>query len=154
MGFSDCTSESQWTGLTHPIQMDTESPEKWSRSSVPRGEKTVKDGRSRQSLKDIAALARTRSVPVMMVIFPLLTDDLDNGYPFKAEHELVAKTAKENQMVVLDLFDEFRRNAPSELRQNPIDWEHPSAHGHLIAAEAIYKELVARALVPVWSCPD
>jgi len=100
----------------------------------------------RQSLKDLAAVARARTVPVLVVIFPSLVS-LGEEYPFKAEHELVARTAMEDRMAHLDLFSAFRGNDPAGLRVSATNG-HPNARGHLIAAEAIYQALVANALLP------
>jgi len=100
----------------------------------------------RESLGKMAASGRDHHFPVMLVIFPFL-DRLDDTYPFTAEHALVATTASGNGMVVLDLFPAFRGLQPSTLWVTPAD-SHPNSHGHLIAAEWIFKTLLANGLVP------
>jgi GDSL-like Lipase/Acylhydrolase family len=100
----------------------------------------------RESLGEIAVLGRTHRCPIMLVIFPFL-DRLDDTYPFTAEHALVAKTGRENQMVVLDLFPAFRGLQPPKLWVTPTD-SHPNSHGHLIAAECIFKTVLASGLIP------
>ena len=98
----------------------------------------------RKSLKSIAAIAKVRNIPAMLVIFPYLYD-LDDTYPFKGEHALVAKSGRESGMKVLDLLPEFMGLEPSALWVSPTDG-HPNATGHLIAAEEIYKAMLSQAL--------
>ncbi len=106
----------------------------------------------RKSLKGIAAIANDQNVPVMLVIFPLLYD-LDDTYPFRREHALIARTGRESGMIVLDLLPEFMGLEPSALWVKPTD-SHPNASGHLITAEAIYKAMLSDALVPFAVSPD
>lgn len=100
----------------------------------------------RKSLKDIADIAKVRKTQVVLVIFPFLID-LDDSYPFRAEHELIASAGREIQLVVVDLLPEFMGVEPSSLWVKPTD-SHPNARGHLIAAEAIYKAMLSHELVP------
>jgi GDSL-like Lipase/Acylhydrolase family len=111
-----------------------------------KGEKSVGWDLCRQSLEDLGAIARSRSCPILLVLFPFL-DQLDNSYPFKAEHALVSRTAHENGIAVLDLLPDFTGLKPSLLWVTPTD-SHPNARGHLIAAEAIYRALLTNTLVP------
>jgi hypothetical protein len=101
----------------------------------------------RRSLQEIAATARARGTPVVLVIFPLLVDLTDTSYPFKAEHALVAKAGSESRMVVLDLLPEFLGLEPSSLWAAPTD-SHPNARAHAIAVAALYRTLLAHMLIP------
>jgi len=101
----------------------------------------------RQSLQGIADIASSRNIPVMLAIFPLLID-LDDSYPFKAEHVLITRVGRENQMIAVDLLPAFVGLEPSSLWVKPTD-SHPNARGHSIAAEAIYRGMLSHALVPL-----
>lgn len=116
-----------------------------------KGEEDAAWQRCRRSLHDIAAVARARNIPVVLVIFPLLVN-LDETYPFRAEHALVAATGRESGAVILDLLPEFLGLDPATLWVAPTD-SHPNARGHAIAAEAMYRALLSHGLIPVAPSP-
>jgi lysophospholipase L1-like esterase len=94
-------------------------------------------GFSRISAKD--------GVPVLVVIFPLLTDFED--YAFVSIHEKVANEARERGLEVLDLYERFRGEDAESFRQSGQDTVHPNAQGHRSVAQWIYEHLVASGLL-------
>lgn len=89
----------------------------------------------------LAALAREDGDPVLVVIFPLLTDFDD--YEFAWIHAQVREEAERHGFAVLDLLDAFRDHDARDLRLLPNDTVHLGAEGHRIAAAAIRDHLRA-----------
>jgi lysophospholipase L1-like esterase len=101
---------------------------------------------SRTALQDMAELTRSRGIPLVVAIFPYLVQ-LDDRYPYASIHDLVGQTVADAGAHPLDLCPAFRGYAARPLWVGPAD-QHPNAHGHEIAAEAIYQFLQAKGLVP------
>jgi lysophospholipase L1-like esterase len=99
-----------------------------------------------QSLRDFGTLASERGIPIVLLIYPVLVN-LDDTYPFKEVHTLIAKTATDYGMSVVDLLPDFIGQAPSTLWVSPRDG-HPNASANAIAARGIYKALLAHKLFP------
>ena len=100
----------------------------------------------RQSLEGFATLARERGIPLLLVIYPFLVN-LDDTYPFRDSHTLIAKTATDYGMNVVDLLSEFMGHEPSTLWVSPRD-SHPNASANAIAASGVYKALLAHKFLP------
>ena len=100
----------------------------------------------RESLENIAAISRERGIPVLLVIYPFL-GQLDDTYPFKESHALVARTATGYGMSVVDLLSHFTGREPSGLWVSPKDG-HPNASANAIAASGIYEALFAYRFLP------
>jgi lysophospholipase L1-like esterase len=98
----------------------------------------------------IAAWARPRRVPVVVVIFPLLLDEPDARAqaPLLGRlHGQVRAAASREGFHVLDLAPVFARLPATELREIPGDQIHPNERGHALAAEAILRLLRTERLV-------
>jgi lysophospholipase L1-like esterase len=99
----------------------------------------------------IAAWAKPRGVPVVVVIFPLLLDEPDARAqaPLLGRiHAQVGAAAVQEGFRVLDLAPVFGRLPAAELREIPGDQIHPDPRGHELAARAILELLLADRLVP------
>jgi lysophospholipase L1-like esterase len=100
----------------------------------------------RQSLRSIVGLCRTHGVPLVVAIFPLFGNPLDDGYPFAAEHAKVAQAAAEAGARVLDLLPRYRGLDWRLLVVDGANDEHPNEIAHRIASQAIAREV--RAVLP------
>jgi hypothetical protein len=103
--------------------------------------------RLRRGLDRIAAATRARSVPVLLVLFPLLLDPADGAYPLGDVHDVVASEARARALRVLDLEPAYARAAS---RGEPLarDFLHPNQRGSRVAATAILEHLEAGGLLP------
>jgi lysophospholipase L1-like esterase len=102
--------------------------------------------RCRESLEKFAAIASNRRIPILLIIYPSLRQ-LDDTYPLRASHALIAETATKYGMGVVDLLPHFKGREPAVLWVSPKD-RHPNAFAHAIAAKAIYESLLEHRFLP------
>jgi lysophospholipase L1-like esterase len=100
----------------------------------------------RRALRSIAGLCRARGVPLVVAIFPLFANPLDESYPFAAEHAKVAQAAAEAGARVVDLLPRYRGLDWRLLVVDGADDEHPNEIALRIASQAIAREV--RELLP------
>lgn len=102
-----------------------------------------------ESLAKIAKISDESKVPVVAVVFPLLSFPMNNdGYPFRDIHEKINTLLEQDNIKHLDLF-KFFLNIPFErLQVIPGADTHPNEIAHRIAAEAIYRFLKRSKLMP------
>jgi lysophospholipase L1-like esterase len=105
----------------------------------------------RQSLENLAAIARDRGIPVLLIIYPFL-GQLDDTHPFRESHALIARTASGYGMGVVDLLPYFTGREPSGLWVSQKD-SHPNASANAIAARGIYEALLAYRFLPAFPSP-
>ena len=101
--------------------------------------------RCRESLEKFAAIARTRRIPILLIIYPSLRK-LDDTYPFRASHALIAETATKYGMGVVDLLPHFMGRKPAVLWVSSKN-HHPNVLANAIAAKAIYDSLLEHQLL-------
>jgi lysophospholipase L1-like esterase len=102
---------------------------------------------ARGGLKAMGGMCRERGVPLVVAIFPLFGNPLDDRYPFADIHAKVAQAAGEAGAKVVDLLPFYRGLDWRLLVVNGPDDEHPNEIAHRIAAQAIARavdEVVAR----------
>jgi lysophospholipase L1-like esterase len=95
----------------------------------------------RQALRDMGALCRERGIPLLVAIFPLLGNPLDERYPFSDIHARVAQAAAEAGAKTVDLLPAFRGLRWELLVVDGAGDEHPNEIGHRIAARALLRAL-------------
>ena len=95
---------------------------------------------SQKALETMGALCRGRGVPLIVAIFPLFGDPLDERYPFAAIHARVAAAAARAGARVVDLLPAYR-GLRSDLLIVDAEDEHPNEVAHRIAAKAILPAL-------------
>lgn len=103
---------------------------------------------ARRALKAMGGMCRERGVPLVVAIFPLFGNRLDEGYPFADVHAKVAAAAAESGARVVDLLPHYRGLDGKLLVVDGADDEHPNEIAHRIAARAIARavdEVVPRA---------
>ncbi len=96
---------------------------------------------ARRALKQMGVLCRERGVPLVVAIFPLFGNPLDERYPFPEIHARVAQAAAEAGAKVLDLLPVYRGLRWDILVVDGVDDEHPNEIAHRIAASAILHAL-------------
>jgi lysophospholipase L1-like esterase len=92
---------------------------------------------ARRALKAMGGMCREHGVPLVVAIFPLFGNALDDGYPFADVHAKVAQAAGEAGAKVVDLLPLYRGLDWKLLVVNGADDEHPNEVAHRIAAQAI-----------------
>jgi hypothetical protein len=96
---------------------------------------------ARRALKAMGGMCRERGVPLVVAIFPLFGNPLDDGYPFAGVHAKVAQAAGEGGAKVVDLLSSYRGLDWRLLVVNGADDEHPNEIAHRIAAQAIARAI-------------
>ncbi len=96
---------------------------------------------ARRSLSAIGALGRERGVPVLVAIFPLFGNPLDERYPFADVHAKVAQAAAQAGARVVDLLPAYRGLRHELLVVNGDLDEHPNEIAHRIAAGVLLRAL-------------
>jgi lysophospholipase L1-like esterase len=92
---------------------------------------------ARRALKAMGGMCRERGVPLVVAIFPLFGNRLDEGYPFADVHAKVAAAAGEAGARVVDLLPHYQGLDGKLLVVDGADDEHPNEIAHRIAARAI-----------------
>lgn len=103
---------------------------------------------ARRALRAMGGMCRERGVPLVVAIFPLFGNPLDDRYPFADIHARVGQAAAEAGAKVVDLLPRYRGLDWTLLVVNGADDEHPNEIAHRIAAQAIVRaveDVVPRA---------
>ena len=87
----------------------------------------------------MGGLCRARGVPLVVAIFPLFGNPLDDAYPFADEHAKVAQAAAEAGAKVVDLLPWYRGLRWELLVVDGARDEHPNEIAHRIAAQTLVK---------------
>ena len=96
---------------------------------------------SRQALVAIAARCAEAKIPLVVAIFPLFANPLDDRYPFKEIHAKVTRAVTEAGAKPVDLLPAYQ-SLHWELLVVDGAWdEHPNEIAHRIAARAIADEI-------------
>ncbi len=95
----------------------------------------------RRSLKALRRIAADRSIPAVLVVFPIFDSDLDSDYSYRRLHTLVQQTAEELGYLALDLLGVYEGLAGQDLALVPFTDPHPSALAHDIAGREIARYL-------------
>ena len=75
-----------------------------------------------------------------MVIFPILKNFED--YKWEYVHLKVSEEAAQNDFIVIDLLDNYKKYNEEEIKITKTDFWHPNKLGHRIAADVIYEKLI------------
>ncbi len=91
----------------------------------------------RRALHEMGGLCREHGVPLVVAIFPLLGNPLDESYPFAELHAKVAQAAGEAGAKVVDLLPYYRGLDWRLLVVEGASDEHPNEVAYRIASQAI-----------------
>jgi hypothetical protein len=94
---------------------------------------------AREALRTMGGLCRSRGVPLVVAIFPLFGNPLDDGYPFEEEHAKVARAASVSGAKVVDLLPRYQGLRWELLVVDGPRDEHPNEIAHRIAAQALVR---------------
>jgi lysophospholipase L1-like esterase len=100
---------------------------------------------SREAIRDIAAQARERGVPVLFVLFPMFDSHLDEQrYRHLAAHRAITDFVRELGLPFLDLREDFAALDPNPTRwwAMPFD-SHPNPKAHRIAGQRVADYLIS-----------
>jgi hypothetical protein len=103
---------------------------------------------ARGALRTMGGLCRAHGVPLVVAIFPLFGNPLDDTYPFREEHDKVAQAAAEAGAKVVDLLPWYRGLRWELLVVDGPRDEHPNEIAHRIAAQTLVRavdDIVPRA---------
>ncbi len=98
-------------------------------------------GAAQRALKAMGGSCRARGVPLVVLIFPLFGNPLDEAYPFPDLHVQVARVAAEAGAKVVDLLPYYRGLRWELLVVDGVNDEHPNEIAHRIAAQTLLKAL-------------
>ena len=90
------------------------------------------------AMEDIRRVTEEHEIPVLVLIFPERPEKRWGSYLYADIHTQVSEISRQNNFAVIDLLDRFRRHPPRKMRVRISD-SHPSAWGHMVAADAIYE---------------
>jgi lysophospholipase L1-like esterase len=96
---------------------------------------------ARKALRLMGSACRERGIPLMVVIFPLFGQPLDDSYPFLELHRKAGEAASAAGARVVDLFAFYKGVRFDLLAVEGAADEHPNEIAHRIAADAILKAL-------------
>jgi lysophospholipase L1-like esterase len=96
---------------------------------------------AQQALRTAGGLCRARGVPLVVAIFPLFANPLDDRYPFDELHAKVAQAAAEGGALVVDLLPRYRGLRWDLLVVDGPRDEHPNEIAHRIAAQALVRAI-------------
>lgn len=96
---------------------------------------------ARKALMAMGSTARARGVPLVVAIFPLFGNPLDESYPFAEVHAKVAEAAAASGAKVVDLLPAYRGLRWDLLVVDGMDDEHPNEIAHRIAAGVLLRAL-------------
>jgi GDSL-like Lipase/Acylhydrolase family len=94
---------------------------------------------TREALRTMGGLCRARGVPLVVAIFPLFGNPLDDTYPFADIHERVARAAAEGGAKVVDLLPLYRGLRSDLLVVDGPRDEHPNEIALRIAGQALVR---------------
>jgi hypothetical protein len=95
------------------------------------------------SFRSIAEIAKSHSIPLYSVLFPLFGVPLDDDYPFHPCHKKVEQLMKDLSLPFLDLFSHYKGLPIERLQVIPGEDRHPNEIAHRMGAESIYEWLTA-----------
>ena len=90
----------------------------------------------------IGQLVSERSIPVIVLIFPVVPKEQWGIYEHQYMHDQITEVALKSKLDVLDIYEVFRPYDPRDLKVSEDDG-HPSPLGHRIVAEAILSKLIS-----------
>ncbi len=99
-----------------------------------------------QALNNFKTLTQQDGAKFLTVVFPLLLDY--SNYPMRDIHQQVDSALQADNIIHIDLLNDFSAHPYESLRPHPKDDTHPNAIGHAIAAEKITAMLEKNFMPP------
>lgn len=88
-------------------------------------------------------IMREQKIPIVVLIFPLVSYKLDERYPFSGIHQKIKKELEKNSLSYIDFYDvkEFKDEDPIRMQAVPYKNSHPSEIAHRIIEEVVFQKL-------------
>jgi len=102
-------------------------------------------GRVTDGLRVLSGAAAQQGCRAYVVVFPVFRSLLE--YPLEDVHRKVAAAAGQQGLEVIDLLGDYRAVVRATGAGLDIDGMHPNREGHVVAAMALLRELLAREQV-------
>ncbi len=99
-------------------------------------------------LKRFRDLALARSIPMVLLLFPIFDSPMDDSYSHRALHDKMREVGQSLEVPVLDLLEAYRDVDVYRLAVVPYTDAHPNELAHRIAADTILDYLVRGRLIP------
>lgn len=100
------------------------------------------------ALKRLRDLTRDRSIPIVLVVFPIFDSPMDDSYSYRDLHDKMREVGRSLEIPVLDLLEAYRGIDVYRLAVEPFADAHPNELAHRIAADTILDYLVRGRLIP------
>ena len=107
-----------------------------------------------RALVGFRSLTQKKSVPLLLVVFPIFDSELDESYPYRDLHQAVQRTAEGLDIPLLDLLPTFDGMEARRLAVVPFTDAHPNELAHRIASDRLMLYLLEQDLVPVEPPPS
>jgi len=101
---------------------------------------------SQRGLRALRDFLAARAVPLVVVVFPMMSQLEPDLYPCRSVHRLIGDFCQQEGIRTLDLLPAFLGMAELDLWVHPTD-QHPNHVGHRILAEHIHAFLKAEGLL-------
>jgi hypothetical protein len=88
-------------------------------------------------------------IPLLVMVFPVFDGQVDEEYPYRAQHLQLEAAAAERGIAVLDLLRAFEGMDTRRLAVVPFTDPHPDEIAHRIAADELFDYLMERRWLPV-----
>ena len=98
------------------------------------------------SLLEMKQLLAEHNCEFVVAILPMLSQ-LDESYPYRELHELVAEFCGENDVRYVDLFEAVNGEVDRDLWVHRSD-QHPNGRGHRLLADGLLESLEQGGLIP------
>ena len=101
-----------------------------------------------RTLERFRDLTQERSIPMVLLVFPIFDSPMDDSYSYRALHARMREVGQSLGIPVLDLLEAYRVIDVYRLAVVPYTDAHPNELGHRIAADTILDYLVRGRLIP------
>jgi hypothetical protein len=101
-----------------------------------------------RALESFRDLTRERSIPMVLIVFPIFDSPMDDSYGYGSLHDRMREVAESLGIPVLDLMEAYRGVNVYRLAVVPFTDAHPNELAHRIAADATLDFLARGRLVP------
>ena len=101
-----------------------------------------------RAVRSLHKATRSRSIPMILVVFPIFDCQLDDSYPYLELHAKAGEVGESLDVPVLDLTEEYQAVDARRLAVIPFTNAHPNELAHRMAADAIVDYLARGRLVP------
>ncbi len=100
------------------------------------------------AFQQIRQQTSSRSIPLLAVLFPMMSHPFDDRYPFHALHKKIGDEMAAQEISFIDLFPDFKGRDPVRLQVEPGSDAHPNELAHRFAADRIYTTLANLGWIP------